>query len=59
MYSTRCFGQKMNSVSTFQSYNEFQKHCRGNSILTPEDPQKKTMWGNAKEIAKCASYKNC
>lgn len=31
----------MNSVSLFQSCADFQKHCRGNSILTPEDPQKK------------------
>lgn len=55
MYSTHCFGQKMNSI---QSCNEFEKHCRRRSILTPEDPQKKKMWGNAKEIAKCAtSYK--
>lgn len=61
MYSTHCFGQKNNSISMFQSCNEFQKHCRGRSILTPEDPQRgKKMWGNAKEIAKCAtSYKNC
>lgn len=36
--------------------NEFQKHCRGHSILTPEDPQKKKCG----EIAKCTtSYKNC
>lgn len=52
MYATHCFGLKMNSVSTFQSCNEFQKHCRGSSILTPEDPQKKKMWGNAKKKAK-------
>lgn len=59
MYTTRCFGQKMNSVSMFQSCNEFQKHCRGNSILTPEDPQKKKkMWGNAKKKAKIVK-KNC
>jgi len=45
MYTTRCFGQKMNSVSMFQSCNEFQKHCRGSSILTPEDPQKKKKCG--------------
>lgn len=62
MCSTHCFGQKVNSVSMFQSCTEFQKHCRGSSVLTPEDPQKKKkkMWGNAKEIAKCTtSDKNC
>lgn len=46
----------MNSVSLFQSCDDFQKHCRGNSILTPEDPQKKKekkkKWGNAKKKAK-------
>lgn len=60
MYSTHCFGQKKNSISMFQSCNEFRKHCRGCSILTPEDPQRGEKWGNAKEIAKCTtSYKNC
>ena len=59
MYSTHCFGQK-NSLSMFQSCNEFQKHCGKSSILTAEDPQKKKKWGNAKEIAKCTiSDKNC
>lgn len=47
MYSTHCFGQKRDS-SVCSSPNEFQKHCRGHSILTPEDPQKKKMWGNSK-----------
>lgn len=59
MYSTHCSGQKMNSLSLFQSRDEFQKHGRRSSLLTPQDPQKKTMWGNAKEIAKCTTYKNC
>lgn len=45
MYSIR-FGQKMD-LSVCSS-REFQKHCRGHSILTPEDPQKKKMWGNSK-----------
>lgn len=49
MYSTHCFGQNMNSISMFQSCNEFQKHCRRSSIFTPEDPQKKKEQGNAKE----------
>lgn len=47
MYSTHCFGQKMDS-SVCSSRNEFQKHCRGHSILTPEDPQKKKMGENSK-----------
>lgn len=53
MCTTHRFGQKTNSVSMFQSCNEFKKHCRGGSIITPEDPQKKKkMWGNAKQKAK-------
>lgn len=46
MYRTHCFGQKIPSICS--SCNEIQKHCRGHSILTPEDPQKKKMWGNSK-----------
>lgn len=55
MYSFHCFGQKMNSVRMFQSCDEFEKPCRGSSVLTPEDLMKKKMWGNAKEIAKCTT----
>lgn len=56
MYSTHCFGQKMNSIGMFQSCNEFQKHCRGRSILTPEDPQKKKTVGKCSRNSKTCDF---